>query len=200
MAIRDLLWACTVCGTFASIRDAGRRSERCERCGTSYRRGRGALIEVGERGGEVRTHTPAELVDRLPPISEMPLPNGRLGPVPAIVRVARAAVPVRDGPDFLGRVEVFGPAVSATITLDDHTLAAGIPERPLVWPLETITAVQPSSSTLQINSRAHPLASFRFRDQSVRLWEEMLQDRLRRVHSAAGNRRIVQFHPRIRFA
>ena len=199
MAIRDLLWACPVCGTFAAIRAAERRTERCNRCGTTYRRARGASIEVRERGGEAQTYQPATLVDRLPPVSEMPLPNGRLGPAHARVRVARTTTPVRDKEDFLGRVEVFGAAMNATATLDDRTLAAGIPESPLVWPLETITAVQPSSSTLQINSRAHPLVSFRFIDQSVRLWEEALQERLRRIHRDAGRGRIVQFHPHIRF-
>jgi hypothetical protein len=199
MAIRDLLWACPVCGTFASIRAAGRGTERCDHCGTTYRRGRGASIEVREPGTKAQAHHPATLVDRLRPVSEMPLPEGRLGPAPALIRVQRTIKTVRDGEDFLGRIEVFGPAVSATVTLDQRTLAAGIPERPIVWPLETITAVQPSSSTLQINSRAHPLVSFQFIDHSVRLWEEALQARLRSVHRDAGNGRIVQFHPHVRF-
>lgn len=199
MPIRDLLWACPECRTFASIHDAGRGSERCSGCGATYRRGPGASILVATDDG-TRTHSPAELVDRLPPVSTIPLMNGRLGPVAALVRIARTTTPIRDGDDFLGKVEIFGPDTSATVTLDHQTLAAGIPERPLVWPLETITSVQPSSSTLQINSRSHPLVSFRFINQSVRLWEEALHERIRHVHAAAGRGKISRFHPRIRFA
>jgi hypothetical protein len=200
MAIRDLLWACPVCRTFASIRDAGRGREACESCRAIFSRGPGATIVVRPAGGTAQHHTAADLVDRIPPVSAMPLENGRLGPAPALVRLARTTRPVRDGTDYLGRAELFGPAVKATVTLDDHTLAVGIPENPIVWPLEAITAVQPSSSTLQINSEHHPLASFRFLHHSVRLWEEAIQHRIRLVHERSGRGPIVQFHPHIRFA
>jgi len=198
MAIRDLLWACPECAAFASIRSAERGVEICASCGVRFRRAHGASIEVQWPDGSTGIRTAAELEDRLPPISDMPLPAGRLGPAQALVRIARTTRPVHDRGDFLGRAEIFGPRQPATVTLDERCLAAGIPESPLVWPLDAITAVQPSSSTIQINSRIHPLASFRFVDQSVRLWEQAIQDRIRTAWIEAGRGRIVQFHPHIR--
>lgn len=199
MSIRDLLWACPECGAFASIRDHGRGRERCSRCSTVYRRAAGASIEIQRPDGTSSQLSPAELVDRLPDVESIALAGGRLGPAPALVRIARRSMPVRDGDEYLGRAEVFGPAVEATVTLDEHTLAAGIPEEPMVWPLDSITAVQPSSSTLQINSRIHPLVSFRFQLHSVRLWEELVQHRVSAVHERTGRGRVTVFHPHIRF-
>jgi hypothetical protein len=199
MAIRDLLWACPVCGTFAAIRDSG-RTEQCAACHTTFTRGKGATIELRLEDGSTEISSPARLVDRLPPVSAMSLPDGRLGPARTLVRVARSTTPVKNGDDFLGNVELFGPAVEGTVTLDSRTLATGIPENPIVWPLESITAVQPSSSTVQINSLVHPLTSFRFLEQSARLWEEAIQWRIRAVHEAAGRGTVIQFHPHIRFA
>jgi hypothetical protein len=199
MSIRDLLWACPECGTFASIQDRGRGSEQCDSCRAEFRRGPRASIEIRRADGSARRAAAAELVDGLPDAESMLLRRDRLGPVPALVRVARRSMPVRDGDDYLGRAEIFGPATEATITLDDLTLAAGIPEEPMVWPLEAITALQPSSATLQINSRIHPLVSLRFPAHSVRLWEELLQHRISAVHERAGRGRVSVFHPHIRF-
>ena len=200
MAIRDLLWACPVCRTFSSIRDGGRSGEVCTSCGTRFRRGSGATIQVTRPGGARQIRSPAELEDALPSFSEMPLENGRLGPAPAIVRVVRSDMPIAFRGEYLGRAESFGPRISGTVTLDERTLAVGIPEAPMVWPIESITAVQPSSAAIQINSRIHPLASIRFVEQSVRLWEAALHDRIRHVYAGTGRGRVTQFHPRIRVA
>lgn len=199
MPVRDLLWACPACRSFGSIHEAPRRTERCAACGATFRRGKGASIEIRRTDGSLETATPAQLEDRLPPVRDMPTSDGRIGPAPALVRLATSTRPIHDGPEFLGRVELFGAPGRATVTLDRATLAIGLPEKPLVWPLERITAVQPSSSTLQINSRIHPLASIRFLEHSVRLWEEALHERIRRVHAVAGRGPILEFHPRIRF-
>jgi len=198
--MRDLLWACPVCRTFSSIRDGGRNGEVCNACGARFRRGRGASIRLTTADGATRVASPADLEDMLPAFSEMPTDNGRTGPVQAIARVVRATRPISFRGEYLGRAETFGPRTPATVTLDDRNLALGIPESPMVWPLETITAVQPSSSAVQVNSTIHPLVSIKFVDQSVRLWEATLHDRIARRYADTGRGTIIQFHPHIRVA
>lgn len=197
MAIRDFLWACPVCRTYSSIRQT-RRGEACQSCGTRFRRGRAATIHAIRVDGTVDCRPAPQFEDMLPSATEIPLTGGRLGPRPALVRIARSTLPVHDSGELLGIVERFGPRIAATVTLNDAALAIGVPEAPIVWPLDAITAVQPSSSTLQINSRIHPLVSIRFLLDSVRLWEAVLQQKIRRTHQEAGRGSVVAFHPRIR--
>ena len=65
------------------------------------------------------------------------------------------------------------------------------------WGLGQLTAVQASSRTLQIKVRDRPLVSFRFEDDSVFLWELLLQEVLRRYYRRAGRGEIAEFQPRI---
>ncbi|HEX7090215.1 MAG TPA: hypothetical protein VF192_08765 [Longimicrobiales bacterium] len=202
MAIRDLLWACPLCGAEESIRPTGRR-ETCRACGATFRRARGAEIEATPAGGGPIVHPAAEWVRRLPPVR---LPGEgeegdaetlyRTAPVEA--RFAVAYTPVRRGRLFIGRVERFGPPRAGTLELTSHALAfapeAGAPCR---WPLEEIAAVQPSSGVLQIKPRREPVVTFRFREGSVRLWQELIETALRRFYRRTGRGEIVEFQPRV---
>lgn len=199
VAIRDLLWACPTCRAISSIQ-AARRHEQCTGCGTRFRRGMGATIIATRTDGVVEAKPAALFEDLLPPLDQIPVAGGRLGPRPAQIRIARKAVPIRDRGEFLGLAERFGPRIIANVSLNDEALAIGVPEAPMVWPLEAITAVQPSSSTLQVHSRIHPLVSIRFLIDSVRLWEAVLQQKIRARYRAAGRGTVITFHPRIRCA
>jgi hypothetical protein len=203
MAIRDLLWACPLCGAEESLRptDGG---EACRACGATFRRGRGAEIEaVPPDGGVPIVRHAAEWVRRLPPVR---LPGEgedggeevlyRRAPVEA--RVAISDTPVRRGRLYLGRVERFGPPWPGTLELTSHALVFA-PEggTPCRWPFEDIGAVQPSSGVLQIKPRREPVVTFRFTEGSVRLWQELIEAALRRFYRRTGRGEIIEFQPRI---
>jgi hypothetical protein len=65
------------------------------------------------------------------------------------------------------------------------------------WPLESLTAIQPSSSALQLRARGHTVISVRFLAASVLLWEHWLQEAVRRRYHALGKGEIAEFQPRI---
>jgi len=204
VAIRDLLWACPLCGAEEAIRPSG-KAEACTGCGAIFRRGRGAEIVATPPGGQAIVRHAADWAHDLAPVRLAGEPGG--GGEEAEIEYRRAAVtarfakgyaPVHLGRRFLGRIEQFGPARDGTLLLSSRALAfvpAGAASHR--WLLEDITAVQPSSGVLQIKIRRQPVVSFRFAEASVRLWEEALQTALRRFYLASGRGEIVEFQPRI---
>lgn len=65
MAIRDLLWACPLCGTVGGLRPV-KGGEACATCGALFRRGRGSTIEVRLPDGRVDTRPAPEWAAALP--------------------------------------------------------------------------------------------------------------------------------------
>ncbi|HEX7049508.1 MAG TPA: hypothetical protein VF188_04795 [Longimicrobiales bacterium] len=199
MAIRDLLWACPACGIECGLRRA-RGGERCASCGTTYRRGRGSTI-VAQRPGRSRVVLPAATwVDRLPEIADRVVHGGRppLHEEPVRVRFATGDAPIYHRGVYLNRIERFGPPRSGRLALMPDGLSFhaddGAGEH---WSFDAITAVQPSSTTLQIKARGRGPASLRFPDGSTRFWEQLLTATLRRHYREAGRGEIVEFQPRI---
>lgn len=219
MAIRDLLWACPVCSSFAGIRPQ-RKDETCAECGTVYRRGHGANIEAWPPDRESVVRRPIDWVERLPPIPlatyeaadgkqmittkvelEFDAPPGENAFVRrdhAIVRVAEGEDDIRKGQEFLGRMERLGEKRPGMLVLettqvcfldDDGSTRS--------WALDDLTGIQPSSSTLQLKTRGQPVVSIRFPQGSVRLWEELIQTILRHRYKEQGRGEIIEFQPRI---
>jgi hypothetical protein len=62
------------------------------------------------------------------------------------------------------------------------------------WSLGDLTAVQPSSTSLQIKARHQSVVAVKFVNSSSRLWEERLQVALRKYYRG---RQIIDFQPRI---
>ncbi len=195
MAIRDLLWACPACGEPNGLIPA-RGGEVCRACGARVRRGRAATILV-EAAGKPPVARPAwEWCADLPAVDDAAGMEGR-----AILREAEAAWPLRTNRELLGFVERFGAKVPGTVTLAADAIAFrpdGTGEH-RTWPLLDLTAVQPASSALQLKVRDRPVITLKFTDCSVRLWEQRIQDALRRAHRAAGRGEIIEFQPRISF-
>ena len=66
-----------------------------------------------------------------------------------------------------------------------------------VWPLTDLTAVQPSSTALQVKLRNGPIISMKFPTGSALLWEGRLCAGLQRCYDALGRGTIIEFQPRI---
>ena len=98
----------------------------------------------------------------------------------------------------MGWIETFGPFRDGLIALDEDGLSFRGADLTLQWPLDQITAVQPTSSALQIKARAQPVAALRFLEGSVRLWEDRLQTAIRELWRRAGRGEITEFQPCIR--
>lgn len=187
--IRDLLWGCVVCGAMESLREID-RVETCNQCGARFRRGRGAQIAVEVEGKGVETRTAAEWSALLPSVTAV-------GTAEVLVRVAEGDLPVNSYGEYLGRVERFGEFRFGELELTPAALVfrARDGEGSFEIPIAEITAVQPSSTSLQIKGKCRPVASIKFVNSSSRLWEERLQLALRQHYST---REIIEFQPRVR--
>lgn len=196
MAIRDLFWCCPACGRTASLRSR-KNGDVCGTCGAELSRAEGADIALRTPHGDVTTRTATAWMDILPPLSER-VESGPVGPERAVLRLALPARPVLRNGRLLGFGERFGPRRRGTITLGEESLRFTAANGELLeYPLDAITALQPSSTALQINARDRPVASIRFLDRSVRLWEAIIQERLRELFRRRGAGEIVEFQPRI---
>ena len=201
MAISDLLWACPECGEDRGlVADGGR--VRCRACDTLYERGKGAAIAARLPDGTRIERQPPEWLHALPDpetIVRQRIAEGET------IRSARVEVQrvtgsetVHDEAGYLNRIEIWGEESPGTLAVGPEALVL-TPEEgaPETWPLETLTAVQASSHSLQLNRRDAPLVSLRFLDDSIFLWEELLHAVLRRFYEQTGRGRIVEFQPRI---
>lgn len=218
MALPDLLWACPACGEDRGLDDDG----VCAACDTRFARGRGSTIVATAPDGTTTVRSARKWLDRLPdPASLVGCggagdagPTGDAGDVgdaggkaapEAVVRSAAAAVrpvtaeqAVFGETGYLNRVEVFGDPVPGRLTLTcDALRVAREGEGEEVWPLEALTAVQASSSSLQLKRRGAPLVAFRFENDSVYLWEQLLHAALRDFYGRTGRGEILEFQPRI---
>ena len=188
--IRDLLWGCVICGAVESLRMRD-RVETCDKCGARYRRTkRGADIAVEVEGRGVETRSAAEWSSQLPAVNPT-------GSAECLMRVAESDMPVSGYGEYLGRVEKFDEFRFGTLTLTAEQLTFRDRDNDrlqFICPLGDITAVQPSSTSLQIKARKQPVIAIRFVNSSSRLWEERLQLALRQYYSG---REIIEFQPRI---
>lgn len=187
--IRDLLWGCVICGEMESLRMHD-RIETCDKCGARYRRAKhGSDIEVEVQGRGIETRSAAEWSRQLPAVDPT-------GSAECLIRVAESDMPVSSYGEYLGRVERFGDFRFGELVLTESALLfnARDDEFKLHFPLGDITAVQPSSTALQIKARKQPVVSIKFANSSSRLWEERLQLALRQHYSG---RDIIEFQPRV---
>ncbi|HSL71388.1 MAG TPA: hypothetical protein VK864_14170 [Longimicrobiales bacterium] len=195
MAIHHLLYACVACGREAGIKPTG-AGEVCERCGARYARGEGALIRCERADGTVEVRHPAEWLDRLGQSGL--LEESRHRPEPVVLSIATTWRPYHHAGVYLGQVERFGEPMSGVLTLTDEALTFE-PEngQRQTWPLDELTAVQPSSTTLQLKIRRGPVLSLRFPAGSPLLWEERIRNAVQKRYAEAGRGEIAEFQPRI---
>jgi hypothetical protein len=165
------------------------RIETCSKCGAKYRRAQGAQVAVEVQGRGIETRSAAEWTSQLPPVNPT-------GAAECLVRIAESDTPVSGYGEYLGRVERFGEFRFGQLILTEAALEF-VPRDEgtgFKWPLGEITAVQPSSTALQLKARKRPVVSIKFATSSSRLWEERLQVALRHHYST---HEIIEFQPRI---
>ncbi len=224
MAIRDLLWACPLCKSEGALQPA-RAGEVCRACGTHYARGPRATITARSPGRPLLAMSPTEWVDRLPGIDiaeRIRKAGSRAGIVhrePAILRTEIGDEPVAFRGIYLNRIERFGPPRAGILLLEtdrvtfhaegdtgsapttsapsDTSATPTTPEESITWAFDAISAVQPSSGTLQIKAGGLPLASLQVPNGSIRFWDELLCAALRAHYLATGRGEIIEFQPRI---
>jgi hypothetical protein len=195
LALTDLLWACPQCGTLGAIDDEG----RC-RCQVRFRRTDGAMIEASYPDGRTEVRTAAAWVDELPdPATLLRVGEGEtVRRADVVFQEVTGTQDIHSGGRFLNRIEQFGAARNGFLELRRGAFRYGESDaEPVVLPMEALTAVQASSSTLQLKARHRPLVSFRFPDDSVFLWELLTQTALSDFYRRSGRGRIVEFQPRI---
>ncbi len=202
MPISELLWACPVCGQDRGL-EPGRDGSRCRACQTLFRRGKGAAIRALAPDGTETVHPPNVWLDQLPApetiVAEHDSTNGPIRVAKVLIARVTGSDTVHGETGYLNRIEIWGEEQPGTLELGADALVFGFqePEEPERWPLETLTAVQASSHTIQLRRRGLPLVSFRFLDDSVFLWEELLHEVLQVFYRRTGRGRIVEFQPRI---
>jgi hypothetical protein len=120
------------------------------------------------------------------------------GPEQVILRRASSDfVPVHYGHELIGWVERFGERMEGTLLLSPEGLRFDGKSAWLEIPLDRLTAIQPSSSSLQLRTREGLVVSIRFLESSVIRWESLLQEAVRRRWAATGRGQVVDFQPHI---
>ncbi len=223
MAIRDLLWACPLCGAVNGLKPVG-KEERCCGCDAVFLRGSGSSILVATTDGRMTARPAAEWAEMLP--AEPPGPvtagggeasaGGEGGPYPALPGSAEGYAPIgwlqdrvlarfalgqeaiRYGSEYLGMMERLGEPRAGTLTLTTESLRLELEDgESHLWPLEDIAALQASGRNVQVRPRGQPIISFSFPDTSARLWDESLAAALRQCWRRLGRGEIMEFQPRI---
>lgn len=203
MALRDLLYRCPRCG-LDPLPGVGDLAE-CPSCGARYERG-GSQTRVrvtlpGQEPFEAEARRlTAEIERHGGPLPDRDIPGGE-----SILRSARVRLqeagderPVRWGGRLLGFVERFGDPREGTLSVTSDELAfvdaAGRREE---WALDDLTALQASSSRVQVRTPGGRLLQFRFLDESPRRWESLLRQLVAAAWRRSGKGEVVEFQPRI---
>ncbi|MEX2283692.1 MAG: hypothetical protein WEE89_14500 [Gemmatimonadota bacterium] len=192
MPIGDLLYACVECRTEGSLRRA-KRGEVCDRCGTRYTRADGALIRCERPGQEPEVKHPAEWLDHL---HEQPLHHPATTAA-VTLRCASEYKPYTHAGVLLGFIEELGPPEEGTLELGPESIVFRSATGERRWPLDALTAVQPTTGTLNLKVRNGPLIALRFRTGSPLLWEERVKNAIQERFAAAGRGDIAEYLPRI---
>jgi hypothetical protein len=195
MAIHYLLYACVECGREGGIKPGEKGEEVCERCHTRYARVNQADIRCEPPNQPAVVHSAAEWLDLL---HEQGLHRllGRSAQV--VVRIADKYRPYRHAGVYLGEIEQLGEPMTGTLTVDQEAVrftAEG--GASFVWPLDELTAVQPSSTSLQLKIRRGPIIALKFPGNSPLLWEERIRYAVQARYTAKGLGEIIEYQPRI---
>jgi hypothetical protein len=197
VAIHYLLYACVECGREGGIKrdKADKGAEVCDRCHARYTRIDGARIQCESPNKPAVVHTAAEWLDIL---AEMGLAREFGHEARVVLRISEHQKPYYELGVYLGRIEQFGAPIEGEFSMTAETIRFVSPTGPsFEWRLDDLTAVQPSSTSLQLKIRHGPILSFKFPGGSPLLWEERIHAALQARFTATGRGNILEFQPRI---
>lgn len=202
MPISDLFWGCPACGQGHGLTGD---PPVCRACQTRFLPGPNATIRAVTPDGTQTTRSAPDWLNGLPDPASF-LANDPVRTARVSIRTAVDEKKIFGAGGYLNRVEVVGEEVQGMLRLEHDRLLvtrdAGGEEQeseedPEVWPLDTITAVQTSSRSLQLKRRDRPLVAFRFHQDAVFFWERLLRAALRDFYGRTGRGEIREFQPRI---
>lgn len=203
MSLRDLLYRCPACGHDPTTGEGSQ--VRCPGCGTTFRPGSGGtrilVIASGGEAGEV----PAQVLTARIEAAGGAAADEALAPDGEEVRRARVRVrrsggegrPVWRSGELLGFVERFGPWEEGTLVAAHDRIRLEAGEDSPEWGLLELTAVQGSSSTVQLRAASGELMQVRFIEDSPRRWESLIRRLVARCWERAGLGEVTEFQPRI---
>jgi hypothetical protein len=211
----DFLFRCPYCG-HDPMEGKGVRAS-CSGCGRSFEPGKGGTAIRVDGDGKGPREVPAGILSRQMDDhgGALSLARGEDGRLRHHTRVrarfAHRESPVRFRGEFLGLFELFGVGDQGILALEhDHLTFHPGPQAPengdgsggggetRVWPLLELRALQTSSSSAQISPRGGGVVLFRFPEDSVKRWEELLRGAISEVWEEAGRGKVIEFQPRIR--
>lgn len=205
MPLVDFLFRCPLCH-HDPLEGKGDRAW-CPSCRRIFRRGgEGGMMRIQAPSGSSVERPGQELGASLAPIDlpSSPLPQS---PQDCLLRarvhfrLASFETPVRFRGEVVGFREVLGPKALGFLELSPDALTLW-PETegttPLhEWGLLDIRAVQTSSRSLQISPPTGGVVQFRFLDDSIKRWEDLLHQCLRDRYRKEGLGEVLEFQPRI---
>ncbi len=219
MPIQHLLYRCPRCGHDPMT--AISRRARCDSCGTIFEQGRAGAIIVRSADGNVEEASVDALIDAIDrfgsedsvgdpvggdPVGEDPVGEAPVGEAPVGEAFHEAHVTVGCGNRHeavwwknrvLGFFERITDRRDGVLRLDGSGVTLTSPGRqPLVWNLESISAIQISSKAIQLNIRDTGLQQMEFRSDSPKRWDDLLKAALSRFYGARGLE-VVEFQPRV---
>lgn len=126
-------------------------------------------------------------------------PDGRLH---ARARVRAQFVsteePLRFRDRLLGFVERLAPATAGELVLDGNHMELRSAHDTHRWAIQEIDSLQTTSSAVQISLGRRGVILFRFPEDSVRRWDDLVRSALQLRWDELGRGRIVEFQPRVR--
>lgn len=200
MPIQHVLYRCPRCGHDPTTVTS--RGASCDSCGTTFEQGRDAVVLVRSSDGQVEEASVGHLIEAIDrmggPASAAEDPEGTFS-YETPVEVARGNR--HQAVWWKGRVLGFFERITerreATLRIDGAAVTiTGAGREPLIWPLESIIAIQISSKAIQLNIKGVGLYQMDFLSDSPKRWEDLLKEALRRFYAALGQE-VVEFHPKV---
>jgi hypothetical protein len=198
MPLRHVLYRCPLCGHDPT---EGKGDEAaCRGCGASFTRAPSGVRVLGDGVDEVSPV--ALLVDRIEELGGcLTAAVGEDGAFryasPVLYHGFLEEREVRGRGRLLGFRETPGTAVDGVLELTARSLTFLSAERSDEWPLDSVTALQVSTRSLQLGILRRGTLQMTFPEASTLRWEALLQHAIQELWTSRGRGTIAEFQPRI---
>lgn len=197
MGLHHFLYRCPLCGHLPMAKQGFQAT--CTACARTFEQGEEGRVRILDPEGGVKEMAAAQLAKRLEALGPFSEDEAEELEAAVIARYTKSEEPIRYRQRLLGFMERQGTRLPGILRISGSRLefrrSAGEADS---WNLLDISALQASSSSIQISPRTGGVITFRFSDSSCRRWEEVIKAHLRAAWRDAGRGEIVEFQPRIR--